>query len=276
MAPVTRRRSGSGAQFERGTVRAQAGARAWARRPRHAASPGRTPEAETRQRVVTRRVRLLVASAAIAAAASSALAWTPGFSRTDTGAAILASAVAALLAIAVIPLAQRLGTVLSGSGAGEPLLFVAALASAGAAAIHFAAIKMHVEEDVLYAAFFVASGVAQLVWPIWLLLRRWPPLLVLGAVGNAAIVALWILDRVGGVPVGPDAQQPPPFGFGDSVASGLEVLLVGVCLAALVRGPAGRLRRRTGAALALGAAALTALALLSVLGVGGSILPPTK
>ena len=213
-----------------------------------------------------RRLAPLLPPALLAAAAATALGWTPGFSPADTKAAVVAAAVAALAGVALVPLA----------GSGDRLLFVAALASAGAAAIHFSVIKVHFEEYTLYGVFFVGSAVAQLVWPIWLLRRRWPPLLVLGAVGNAAIVALWIADRVGWVPLGPDATKPPPFGFGDSVTSGLEVVLVVACIAALA-GRRGRpLRWSANLAFTLAAAALTALAFLSVLGVGSSILPPAK
>ena len=157
----------------------------------------------------------------------------------------------------------------------DSLLFTAALASAGAAAIHFAVIKMHFSEYTLYGVFFVFSGLAQLVWPIWLLLGRLQPLLVLGAIGNSAIVALWIVDRVGAMPIGPDAKEPARFGLGDSIASGFEVLLVLACIVALMRGRARRLGTRASLALTLGVAGLTALALLSVLGVAPSVLPPT-
>jgi hypothetical protein len=135
---------------------------------------------------------------------------------------------------------------------------------------------MHFEQYTLFGVFFVGSGIAQLVWPVWVLLRRWPPLLVLGALGNAAIVALWAVDRVWGLPLGPDPWKPDPWGFGDSVASGFEVLLVFACITALARGAGAPLRRMTNFALTLAAAALTALALLSVLGVGSSILPTAQ
>jgi hypothetical protein len=201
----------------------------------------------------------------VAAAAPLALAWTPGFSTSDTTAAVVAAAVAAVLAVAIVPLTDRVG---------DRLLFTAALASAGAAAIHFSVIKMHFDEYTVYGVFFVGSGIAQLVWPIWLLLRHRRPLLVLGAVGNAAIVVLWLLDRVGAMPIGPDASQPSPFGLGDSICSGFEVLLVAACIAALVRGRGRALRFPSKLVLTLGTAALTALALLSVLAVAPALLPP--
>jgi hypothetical protein len=165
---------------------------------------------------------------------------------------------------------------LADSGADDGLIYTAALASVGAAAIHCAVVKMHFAEYTLYGLFFVGSGIAQLVWPVWLLLRRWSPLLVLGAVGNALIVAIWAIDRVGGMPIGPDAKKPPPVGFGDSVASGLEVVLVICALLALSRERNARPQQTTRIGLALSVAAVTTLALLSVLGVGASFLTPSK
>jgi len=248
-------------------------ARQWEQKWREAAATERVEAARARP-TARGRLALLLPPAALAAAAPTVLGWTPGFSAADATTAIIASAVVALVAVSIVPLANRLGATLPDSGSGDRLLFIAALASAGAAAIHFLVIKMHFDEYTLYGVFFVVSAIAQLVWPIWLLLRRWPPLLALGAIGNAAIVALWAADRVGWVPLGPDATKAPPFGLGDSVASGFEALLVIACIVALTRGRGRPLRSDTNVALTLAAAALTALAFLSVLGVGSSILPP--
>jgi hypothetical protein len=224
---------------------------------------------------IRRAVAWVVPPAALAAAASTVLWWTPGFSAANTGAAIIASAVAAALAVWIIPLTNRLARPLAGSAADDRLLFTAALASTAAAAVHFTVIGMHFAEYTLYGVFFVVSAIAQLVWPIWLLLRRWTPLLVLGAIGNAAIVATWLIDRSGPMPIGPDATKPPPYGLGDSITSGFEVLLVICCMAALLRSHGNRLRLGANLALTLGTAALTTLAFLSVLGVAPSVLPPS-
>src|SRR5438105_6133292 len=50
--------------------------------------------------------------------------------------------------------------------------------------------------------------------------------LLLGAVGNGLIVALWAVDRIWGLPLGPEHWKPDPVGFGDSAASAFELLLV--------------------------------------------------
>jgi hypothetical protein len=183
--------------------------------------------------------------------------------------------VTAWVAIGVVPLADRLGRGLPRAGAGDGVVFAVASLSAGAAAIHFAVAKMHFDEYTLFGLFFVGSGIAQLAWPIWLLLRRWRPLLVLGAVGNILIVALWAVDRIWGLPLGPEHWKPDPVGFGDSVTSAFEVLLAAGCIRLLGRGrrPIGH---AAAVALTVGVVALTALGLLSVLGVGSSFLTPTQ
>jgi hypothetical protein len=135
---------------------------------------------------------------------------------------------------------------------------------------------MHFAEYTLFGVFFVGSGIAQLVWPVWLLLRRWRPLLLLGAVGNAAIVTLWAVDRIWGLPLGPMHWKPDPVGFGDSAASAFELLLVAGCITLLVRGRGASLRRVSALALTVCVEAVTALSLLSVLGVGSSFLTPSR
>jgi hypothetical protein len=142
--------------------------------------------------------------------------------------------------------------------------------------VHFAVAKMHFEEYALFGVFFVLSGIAQLIWPVWLLLRRWQPLLVLGAVGNTLIVALWAVDRIWGLPLGPEPWKPEPFAFADTVTSACEAGLVGCCILLLARGASPRrLRTRTVVAAGIAVAALTALAFLSVVGVASSVLTPS-
>ena len=214
--------------------------------------------------------------AAIGALLAAIYPFTPGFSPAQRGAAWIAAVVVAATAIGWVPLADRLARRLPKAGAGEPLVFLATLSSAGAAAIHLAVAKMHFDEYTLFGLFFVGSGIAQIAWPIWLLVRRWPPLLALGAVGNALIVALWGVDRIWGLPLGPTPWKPDPVGFGDSVTSGFEVLLVLACIALLVRGRGAALRPAPLVALTVSALVLTTLSLLSVIGVGTSFLAPTQ
>jgi hypothetical protein len=231
------------------------------------------------QRARSRTRRALVAVlpvGVIAGLAPAILPLTPGFSTTETGDAVVAAAVVAALAVGVVALADRLARGLPRAGAGESTVVAAALLSAGAAAIHFAVAKMHFDEYTLFGVFFVGSGIAQLVWPIWVLFRRWRPLFLLAAVGNAAIVALWAVDRIWGLPLGPTPWKPDPVGFGDSASAGFEVLLVAACLMLFTGRRRMTLRRRSVLALTLAVVAITAISLLSVLGVGSSFLTPTE
>ena len=234
-------------------------------------------EAERAARARARRALVAVVPAAVVAGLAPAiLPLTPGFSPSDTAAAIVAATVAATLAIGVVPLADPLARGLPRAGAGESLVVAAALFSAGAASIHFAVAKVHFDEYTLFGVFFVGTGLAQLVWPIWVLFRRWRPLFVLAAIGNAGIVALWAVDRIWGLPLGPTPWKPDPIGFGDSTTAAFEVLLVAACVT-LFAGPRRPTWRRTTVLMLTAAVvALTALSLLSVLGVGSSFLTPTE
>jgi hypothetical protein len=275
MKPLAQRRSGSwGPRTEPGTASDEVGIHEWEPEWAEAATADRLEARRAQQPTALGRLRALAPAAVLSAVAPTVLWWTPGFSAANTTAAVLASVVAALIAISIVPLTHRVAIRAAGSAAADALLFTAALASAGAAAIHFLVIGMHFDEYTLYGIFFVVSAIAQLVWAIWLLLRPWPPLLVLGALGNAAIVALWIADRVGAVPIGPNATEPPPFGLGDGIASGFEILLVVCCVVALRHGRRRPLAGGTSVALILGAVAFTTLGFLSVLAVASSVLPP--
>jgi len=229
------------------------------------------------QRPTRSGVALLALVAVLAATGAAIFPLTPGFSRADTSAAVIAALVTAALTVAIVPLADRLGRGIARAAAAEPLVLAAALASAGAGAIHLSVAKMHFDEYTLFGLFFVGSGIAQLAWPVWLLLQRSSALLVLGAAGNALIVAIWAVDRLWGLPLGPDPWQPDPVGFGDTVTSAFELLLVGACGALLIRGGgAGRRRTATVLVLTLGVGALTTMSLLSVIGVGSAFLTPTE
>jgi hypothetical protein len=51
-------------------------------------------------------------------------------------------------------------------------------------------------------------------------------LLTLGAVGNLAVVALWIMSRTVGVPIGPEVWRPEAITAIDSMATTLELAIV--------------------------------------------------
>jgi hypothetical protein len=230
---------------------------------------------EAERHSAERAVRIafgVLPAAVLAALLPAIFPLTPGFSAADTSAAIVAAAMTAIVAVAAVPATSALGRRFARTDA---LVFTVALLSAGAAAIHFAVAKDHFDEYTLFGVFFVGAGIAQLVWSLWLLLhpKRW--LVMIGALGNGLIVALWGVDRIWGLPIGPEHWVPETVGFGDSVTAAFELLLVAGCLTLLARDRERRLHVSAALTLTIAVAALTALSLLSVLGVGSSFLTPT-
>jgi hypothetical protein len=224
----------------------------------------------------------LAVAAVLAALLPAILPLTPGYSAHDTAAQTVAAAIAATVALLVVPAASSLArrtAFTPRSARGAITLTAAALLSAGAAAIHFAVAKTHFEEYSLFGVFFVLSAIAQLVWAAFILFRPGRMVLLLSAVGNLAIAALWALDRIWGLPIGPEHWKPEPIGFADTTASGFEILVAVACLSLLKQRAAdstvGRLSGRNALALALPVIALTLLSLLSTLGIGSPIITPS-
>jgi hypothetical protein len=132
---------------------------------------------------------------------------------------IATAAAVAALTLAVVPLAGRQRQCL--------VTYAVASASAGAAAIHFAVIADHFDEWWGFGLFFVSSGVAQLVWALVIVPSPSRRVIWVGVVGNAAIVVLWIVTRTVGTLVGPEPDVREPIAVADSVATALEVAIVG-------------------------------------------------
>jgi hypothetical protein len=219
---------------------------------------------------------LLLGAALVAGLPAAVFPLTPAFSTGDSVAAVLAAAITAGVAIGAAALVYMLGSRGSPLLGDGRLLYGTSLCSAAAGAIHLAVAKMHFEEYALFGVFFVGAGLAQILWAMWVVVRRHPALFVLGAAGNAAIIALWGVDRIWGLPLGAEPWKPDPLGFGDVVTAALELLVVIGCVGLL--GNVYRLRTLrplTAVALTLVVFAVTTLSLLSVLGVASSILTPT-
>jgi len=92
----------------------------------------------------------------------------------------------------------------------------------------------HFEEWWGYGAFFLVAAAAQVLYVP--LLIRWPnrTVLLLGIAGNSAIVLLYLLTRVVGIPIfGPEAWEVEGVGIIDVCATMSEVAIV-VALGGLV------------------------------------------
>jgi hypothetical protein len=148
------------------------------------------------------------------------------------------------------------------------LLAVLGMISAGAAAVHFAVIGPHFEEWWLEGTFFILLGLLQLAWAVLIVWRPSRILVLAAAVGNAAVVAVWVVSRTAGVPLGPEAGEPEAVGFADTLATVYELLIVAGSVALLRGLDLERVRgwraSAVGPALGLVVISLTAVALLSL------------
>lgn len=106
----------------------------------------------------------------------------------------------------------------------------AAIASLGAAAIHFGVVPAHWREWALAGAFFAALAGFQLIWAALILVRTTTPVLAAGIALNVGAVALWVLSRTEGAPFGPHAGDPELVQTADLCALLLQTYVVmGAC-----------------------------------------------
>lgn len=144
----------------------------------------------------------------------------------------------------------------------RPLPLILAILSAGAAAIHFAAMGEHFALAWTHGAFFAAVGWAQLVWAGAVLVRPSRTVALAGIAGNLLVVAVWAVSRTVGVPF---AGPPEPVGVPDGLATGLELLLVCCALMLADQSESAPLTRAKTALLALMTAGVAAAVGVSTL-----------
>lgn len=121
-----------------------------------------------------------------------------------------------------------------------PIMVVGSTAAAG---VHAAMGPVHLRELFVFGLFFVVSAIAQLGWSIAMVLSPSRRLLVVGIVGNAAILVLWLVTRTVGLPFG---LMPSPEAIGpwDLCCGAWEAVVIGAGLTLLHREPAAPLRFR--------------------------------
>ena len=127
-----------------------------------------------------------------------------------------------------------------------------ALTSIAAGAIHISAASTLGKGDAQNLAFFGVVAAAQIVWGLVALARapRW--WLVLGVLGNAVVMATWIVSRTVGLPFGEFKGVVLPVGYPDALATALEAVTIAGAAWLAVRGsvPAASAARARGFALA--------------------------
>jgi hypothetical protein len=144
------------------------------------------------------------------------------------------------------------------------IVSVIALASIAAGAINIAAAATIGGDNAQTHVFFGVVGAAQVVWGLLALV--WAPRwwLALGVLGNAVVVATWLVSRTVALPFGQFAHVVLPVGFSDSVATILEAVTV---VGAAVLGVRGSGAAR--AASRVRGFALAAAVLIGAIGLAG-------
>lgn len=116
-------------------------------------------------------------------------------------------------------------------------LYAAAGFSAMAGIIHITVTSEHFEEWIGYGVFFTVASAYQLLLALILTITQRPvrrEILWVGILGNLAIIAMWMVTRTIGVPLGPMTGEIEEIGALD-MASKIAELAVIVCLAVALR-----------------------------------------
>jgi hypothetical protein len=116
---------------------------------------------------------------------------------------------------------------------------VAAGLSLAAALVHLWAAPAHLAEWWGFGFAFVAMGWIQGLYVPLLLHRPNQRIAVLGIFINLAIIALYVISRTSGLPLGPHAGEAELAGALDMSATALEVGAI-IVLTSLLRGPSRR------------------------------------
>jgi len=145
------------------------------------------------------------------------------------------------------------------------IVTVIAFASVAAGAINIAAAAT-IGADAQTHAFFWTVGVGQVVWGLSALV--WAPRwwLALGALGNAVVVATWLVSRTAGLPFGEFANVVLPVRFADTLATILEaVVVIGAAALAVIGSGVARAGARVRNVALVAALVFGALGLAGVL-----------
>jgi FtsP/CotA-like multicopper oxidase with cupredoxin domain len=104
--------------------------------------------------------------------------------------------------------------------------YSAALLTLGVAAIHFAVAPEHFDEYFAYGFFFVSVGLAQLGLAVAIVVAPSRRLFLIAAGGTAAVIAIWLISRTFGLPIGPGRGKPEPVGLVDLQATLMEAISI--------------------------------------------------
>lgn len=115
-------------------------------------------------------------------------------------------------------------------------LYAAAGFSVIAGLIHISVTPEHIEEWIGFGVFFIVVWTCQLLFALILILVR-PvrgEILWAGILGNLAIIALWVVTRTVGIPLGPMAGEIEQVGALDVISKIAELGVI-LCLVGVLR-----------------------------------------
>jgi hypothetical protein len=112
------------------------------------------------------------------------------------------------------------------------LLPLAVISSTAAAGVHAAVGPAHLRESLLFGTFFAGCALLQLLWAGQAAVHGSRRLLVVGAVGNLAVIGLWAVTRTVGLPFGL-LPRPEAVGPWDLACAAWELVVVCSCIAML-------------------------------------------
>jgi hypothetical protein len=159
--------------------------------------------------------------------------------------------------------------------AGRYLRWLLAAFSLGAGVIHLAVSGEHYQLSWMHGMFFAVVGWLQISWAVAVILRPKRRLLTAGVLLNAGIIGVWVMSRVWGVPVGPEAWTPESIALADALSSGCEFGIVALSLAVLVQPAMAQHELRPGFAVpVVGAAGLGVAVVASLAATTGYGLSP--
>ena len=123
---------------------------------------------------------------------------------------------------------------------GSLFLPLAVVSSAAAAGVHAVVGPAHFRESTLFGVFFAAAALAQMAWSVAMVIRPTRTLLTAAAVGNSAVLMLWLVTRTIGLPG--LLPQPEEVGPWDLTCGIWELVVVIAAVQILRAGPGAPLR----------------------------------
>jgi hypothetical protein len=143
---------------------------------------------------------------------------------------------------------------------GRCLQWVAGLLAIASAGIHFGVMGEHAGVSWSHGLFFAVVAWAQLAFAAWIVLRPTRTAAWFGIAGNAAVIAVWVVDRTVGIAIGSDGGAAA-VGFVDSLCALLEVGIIVSCVGLLAPSVANQRLGRTAGSIGIAVVGVLSIAL---------------